>query len=138
MSCISCERYEEEEEDPRMRPPYQREIMQHNVWCGCDKPNLEKELYVASKKLASEMGAEKMSYDKIRGHLKEGDTLIFNGTSYVFSGYSTHFNAKASSSNSSILFNDGKEVLYGFSGVWETNNQHTIPYDHVYVLFNKK
>ncbi len=137
---MSCRPYEsDEEDDPRTRSPDQRKIIRHQAFCGCNDPEREEKLYPASKKLASEMGAGKMTYDKIRRHdLKEGDILIFNGTSYVFSRYSKHFDAEARSGNSSILFNDGKEVLYGFSGVWEMNNEHTIPYDHVYVLFNKK
>ena len=116
----------------------ERENFRHSVWCGCDDPKREEKLYHASEKLASEMGAESMTYDKMRDHLKEGDTLIFNGKSFVFSRYSSHFDAEARSGNYSILFNDGKEVLYDIFSMWETNNQHRIPYDHAYVVFNKK
>jgi len=115
----------------------EREIFRHNVWCGCDDPKREEKLYSASEKLASEMGAEKMTYDKMRDNLKEGDTIIFNGMSHVFARYTTHFDAEARSGNYSILFKDRKEVLYDIFGVWETNNQHRIPYEHFYVVFNK-
>jgi hypothetical protein len=113
------------------------EIFRHNVWCGCDDPNREEKLYASSEKLASEMGAEKMTHNK-RDDLKEGDIMIFNGVSHEFARYSTHFDPEARSGNYCILFKDRKEVLYDLFGVWETNNQHRIPYDHVYVVFNKK
>ena len=113
------------------------EIIRHNLWCGCDDPNREEKLYPASEKLASEIGAEKMTHYK-RDDLKEGDVMIFNGASHEFARYSTHFDPEARSGNYSILFKDGKEVLYDLFGVWETNNQHRIRYDHVYAVFNKK
>ena len=111
--------------------------IKHRLLCGCNEPNREKNLYTASEKLASEMGAEKMTRDK-RDDLKEGDVMIFNGMPHVFDHYSTHFDADVSSGNYSILFKDRKEVLYDLFSLWETNNQHRIPYDHVYVVFNKK
>jgi hypothetical protein len=116
----------------------QEEDFSHRVWCGCNDPKREKNLYPASEKLASEMVAEKITYSNIRNDLKEGDTMIFNGKSYVFSSYSNHFDQEARSGNYSILFNDGKEVLYDFFGVWEINKEHIIPYEHIYVVFNKK
>jgi hypothetical protein len=116
----------------------QKEDFSHRVWCGCNDPKREEKLYLLSQKLASEMVAEKITYLNIRNDLKEGDTMIFNGRSYVFSRYSTHFDQEARSGNYSILFNDGKKVLYDFFGVWENNQEHKIPYEHVYVVFNKK
>lgn len=117
---------------------YQKEDFSHGAWCGCNDPKREKNLYPASEKLALEMGAKKMTYLNIKNDLKVGDTMIFNGSSYVFSRCSTHFDQEARSGNYSILFNNGKEVLYDFFGVWEINQEHKIPYEHVYVVFNKK
>jgi hypothetical protein len=113
----------------------QKKAQRHNLFCGCSEPNFEEKLYAASRNLATEFEAENLTYDS-RETLTEGDIVIFNGLSYVFARYGAKY--EDGDANFTFVFNDGKEVIYDFWGLWETNNQHRIPYDNVYVKFNKK
>jgi len=116
-------------------PLAQKKAQRHNLFCGCSEPNFEEKMYAESRKLAAEMEAENLTYER-KNTLTDGDIIIFNGRPYVFARYGVKY--EGGDGNFTFVFNDGKEVIYDFWGVWETNNQHRIPYDNIYVKFNKK